>query len=407
VPLDALPPLTIERLRQVAAAAGGRAWLVGGAVRDLLLGRTPLDIDVTVAGNAEHVARRLPAKVVARSQFLTVVIRWPDGEEWDLVTARRERYLFPGDLPEVTPGKITDDLLRRDFTINAMAAALAPGAWGELLDPALGAQDLRLRQLRILHPDSFRDDPTRLLRLARYMARLGFAPDRATRWAAVLEPPVDGFAGVSGDRVRAELERSLGPREDGAAQISAIMEVRALSGLWLPLLPSPDVVAATEDLLRELAPVELEVWLVRLAALPDIRDRAEALAGLGDQLSLGRRQRAVLQDLRALLAARTAARTPARLAALFDDHEPEALVALAAQRPSMRSAVVRYLTEWRHVRPALDGHAVGELGCPPGPAVGRVLAALRAARLDGKVVDPAQEEALARRLIAKEVHASR
>lgn len=166
-----------------AAAAGWRTAVVGGFVRDLLLGIISQDIDIVVEGDAIACARllavRLDGAVAKTSRFGTAVLM-VGGQRIDLAMARTERYPRPGALPEVSPGTLEDDLWRRDFTINAMAVEISPGAFGALLDPTGGGRDLAARVIRILHAASFRDDPTRLLRALRLAHRLGFTLEGTT-----------------------------------------------------------------------------------------------------------------------------------------------------------------------------------------------------------------------------------
>jgi tRNA nucleotidyltransferase (CCA-adding enzyme) len=174
--IEALP--AIERVR---AAAGDRAlYLVGGAVRDILLGRSTSDLDFVVegdSGDAAAIAERIAPGHVAHEQFGTASVDL-DGVRIDIAMARTETYPSPGALPEVHPATLAEDLGRRDFTINAMAVAL-DGA-GELIDPHGGEADLEAGLLRVLHERSFIDDPTRALRAARYAARFGFSLDPGT-----------------------------------------------------------------------------------------------------------------------------------------------------------------------------------------------------------------------------------
>jgi tRNA nucleotidyltransferase (CCA-adding enzyme) len=396
-PLDALEPPLPQRLAQVAAAAAGRAWLVGGAVRDLLLGRPAGDIDVVIEGSAVDLARRLPADIVSVSQFQTAVVRWPDGAEWDLVTARRERYAHPAALPAVEPAGIADDLRRRDFTVNALAASLAPANWGAVLDVCGGLDDLAARRLRVLHPASFADDPTRALRLARYQVRLGFEIELETRAAAVR----DGdryLPALSGERLRHDLERSLGA-PDGAAQARALSELDLLPAIHPGLRWQPELAEATEALLSEIAVAE--PWLVRLLAFLPRRDGWRWLGQLAWRLSLSSAQAAILEGLATITPRHWPTPRGSTVARRLDGRPPESLLAFAARRPSARASVIRYLAEWRYVAPRLDGHAVLALGCQPGPRVGQVLRALRDAWLDGAVKDVEQERALAARLVAK------
>src|SRR3954447_10430159 len=153
------------------------AWLVGGAVRDLLLGAASVDLDVAIEGDAREVARELAARLggeaVEHERFGTATVR-ADALTVDLASPRRESYAHPGALPEVEPAPLDEDLARRDFTVNAMAAALDSERLGELRDPHGGRGDLEAGVIRVLHPKSFIDDPTRLLRAVRYEARFGF-----------------------------------------------------------------------------------------------------------------------------------------------------------------------------------------------------------------------------------------
>ncbi|MEX2599647.1 MAG: hypothetical protein WD533_08335, partial [Dehalococcoidia bacterium] len=185
VPLaETLSPDGLTLLTQLGAAAsrhGVRLWLVGGAVRDALLGKHVLDIDLTSEMPAGELgpllAKKAGGQVVSRSEFGTVKLRF-GGRTLDLATARSERYTRPGALPTVSPGTMDADLARRDFSIHAMAASLAPEGFGELLDTQNGLEDLQRGSIRVLHECSFQDDATRMLRAVRYAVRLGFRLER-------------------------------------------------------------------------------------------------------------------------------------------------------------------------------------------------------------------------------------
>ncbi|MGH9458866.1 MAG: hypothetical protein ACRD2J_14630, partial [Thermoanaerobaculia bacterium] len=180
------PPLTERQRIQLDAAAAAavdedvRVWLVGGPVRDLLLGRAVGDLDLTVEGDATRVAARLAERlggtVREHAPFATATVSFPDATV-DVATARSEHYPLPGALPLVSPETLREDLLRRDFSINAMAVDLATGA---LEDPAGGAADLEARRVRVLHDRSFLDDPTRIYRALRLAVRLGFSLETRT-----------------------------------------------------------------------------------------------------------------------------------------------------------------------------------------------------------------------------------
>ena len=212
--LDRLAPAIQTPLR-AAGALGFPVAVVGGLVRDLLLERvgTPIDLDLVVDGHAPTLAHRLAAalsgRVVEHLAFLTATLVLPDGRRIDLATARRESYRAPGALPTVEPAALADDLARRDFSLNALAVRLDPPDWGRLVDTTGGLVDLRARRLRVLHPLSFVEDPTRILRAARLAVRLGCRIDPTTRRLAGRAATLDAYQALSADRLRAELELAL------------------------------------------------------------------------------------------------------------------------------------------------------------------------------------------------------
>src|SRR4051794_24490551 len=195
----------LEQLGPVLEALPGPAYLVGGAVRDLLLYRPGFDVDLVVVGDAEAyanaLAERLGGRVVTHGRFGTAVVHYGTGQHLDVATARTETYPEPGALPEVAPAAtIEDDLGRRDFTINAMAVGLPDR---ELVDPFSGRSHLTDRLVRVLHEGSFVDDPTRIFRAAQYEGRLGFRMDPKTETLALMAVPE--VSRLSGARVREEL----------------------------------------------------------------------------------------------------------------------------------------------------------------------------------------------------------
>ena len=205
-----LPPpiLALAKIAgREASEMGQELYLVGGVVRDLFLSRANFDFDLVVEGNAIKLARRLArdsqAKLTIHSRFGTAKLNYPDFS-LDLATARSETYSKPGALPTVKPGKLKDDLVRRDFSINAMALHLNPQHFGELIDLYHGKDDLDNRLIRILHSNSFIDDSTRILRAIRYEQRLGFKLEAETE--KLLRRDVTMLNTISGDRIKHELE---------------------------------------------------------------------------------------------------------------------------------------------------------------------------------------------------------
>jgi tRNA nucleotidyltransferase (CCA-adding enzyme) len=375
--LPAAAPL-LERLGDVPGV-----YLVGGAVRDLLLGGAPVDMDLVVDGELDPVTARLgtPARAHSRFETGTLVL---DGFTYDLARARRERYAHPGALPTVEPAPIEVDLLRRDFGVNALALGLGGDTRGRLLAAPGGLEDLRARRLRVLHDASFIDDPTRLVRLARYASRLGFQIEAHTR--DLVRSAVAGRATdtVSGSRLGAEL-RLL------AAEPDPVAGLRALAGLEIDELLAPGfgirTDAAAEAARRALAllPADGDPGAVALAVASlglEPEDRVELL----ERLAFGAGQRDVILAAAgrapALAEALAGVAAPSRIAAAVG-RAPVELVALAGALGAEPQAR-RWLDELRHVRLEIDGQDLLDSGIQRGPEIGRALARALAAKLDGR-----------------------
>jgi tRNA nucleotidyltransferase (CCA-adding enzyme) len=344
----AIPDL--DRLRD--AAGGAPIYLVGGAVRDLLLGREREDVDVVVEGDAAEVARRLGGEATEHERFSTAKAALGE-REIDFASARSENYPEPGALPEVRPAELDEDLARRDFTINAMAIPLH--AEPRLIDPHSGRADLEAGLLRVLHDRSFVDDPTRALRAARYAARFGFELEPST---AELLRGAD-LGSVSADRRAAELLRLAS--EPQAAQG---LQLAAEWGLVRPRHGADELLPAVDALLSE--PPWSEV-----AARP----RAMLVAALGP---VGRE---------AELAAASPGR-PSEGVELARDARPEELLLARAMGGEWLDD---YLREWRDVALEIDGSDLTAAGIPEGPAIGRGLGEALRRKLDGEIAGREQE----------------
>ncbi|MBI1929305.1 CCA tRNA nucleotidyltransferase, partial [Candidatus Poribacteria bacterium] len=203
----------LQAIGQAGEQAARPVYVVGGFVRDLLLGRENLDLDIVVEGDAIRFARHLAeawgGTFQAHHQFGTGTLTRPDGFKIDFVTARRETYERPGALPFVESGTIEDDLRRRDFSMNALAIQLNPDAFGNLVDCTDGLRDLRAGLLRTLHDRSFMDDPTRIFRAIRYEGRYEFQivdSDQMLIREAIHQSALDL---ISGERIRNEIDRIL------------------------------------------------------------------------------------------------------------------------------------------------------------------------------------------------------
>lgn len=259
--------------RAVARRQGVGLYLVGGPVRDLLLQRPVGDLDLTVEGDAPSLARELAANLGARVQvhdrFQTAILELSNGERVDVAAARSETYRRPGALPAVRPARIAQDLLRRDFTINALALKVAPDFEPRLLDPTGGLRDLREGVIRFLHDRSPMDDPTRAFRTARYAHRFAFRIPRETRYAIRAALEQGCFGAVSGDRLRREIEKILSESD----RAGAVRRLRDL-GLHRVLHPSLTVSRKVLERLRleersSTGPVRdwltyLQIWAMEL-----------------------------------------------------------------------------------------------------------------------------------------------
>jgi tRNA nucleotidyltransferase (CCA-adding enzyme) len=399
----ALPAWTgpgLASLGRLAAAQGVRAFLVGGVVRDVLRAAVldRADLDVVVEGDGLGLARTLAAElgasVVEHGRFLTASIRLPSGERIDVATARSERYEAPGALPRVMPASISLDLGRRDFTVNAMAFEVGASDV-RLLDPHGGRADLRRRRLRILHPLSFVDDPTRMFRAARYASRLELAYDSWTAACQALALRVGPYPALSGARIVAELERivadarpEIALRRLGTTGVLRLLDPRyrftRVTGERVGALPAAWTFAADRGL--EVTPVELGLHALLADQPPDVATAALRRLGRSGE-PLGRAARA-LETARAITPRLAATAPGAQRARLLRERPDLELAGLwLGGEPAARAAVAWWIDTARGVRPALRGDDVVELGVRRGPAVAEVLDDLRDRRLDGAAGD--------------------
>jgi tRNA nucleotidyltransferase (CCA-adding enzyme) len=368
----------LERLGRppaVAALDGEEAvYVVGGAVRDVLLGSEPHELDFVVEGDAVAVARRTGGRVIAHERFGTATVTLPGGATFDLTSARRERYERPGALPDVELGaSLREDLERRDFTVNAIALHLADG---ELISHPQARQDLDARRLRVLHDRSFLDDPTRLLRLARYAARLGFEPEERTDRLAAEAIAAGALDTVTGSRLGAELRLLL--REPQPAALLALERHELGQALLGDGFGPEERTIAVAD----------ELWPGGLAALAASFADADDVARMLDRLAFPAGERDAVA--RATAAEPVPRSSDVELWRRFRREPPEA-VAVAGARGDADSAR-RWLEDVRHRRLDIDGNDLVAAGLS-GPAVGEALDRATEAMLEGRAAG--REEQLA------------
>jgi tRNA nucleotidyltransferase (CCA-adding enzyme) len=401
-----LPPPRRELLHRVsgaAEAAGLPLYLVGGFVRDLLLGLPPGDFDFVVEGPAPDLvralARELGGEVTVHADFGTATWLGPDGAALDFTTSRTETYPQPAALPRVRPASISDDLGRRDFTINALAVRVDGERLGELLDPHGGRADLEARLVRVLHPRSFQDDPTRLFRAVRYARRLEFALEPET--ARLIPGAWEALAALTGDRVRREFELLF--REP-----RAVAMLEQLAALDIPghVHPALGWGASASERAQAIARLPFAEWKLDAPPEPDALYFALMLEAAADEevaeaLIRLNVNRVVFEAVRQAVGLDPAWSRPSEVAAALDDLSELAVIAVYVLHPAARAEVHAYLSRWRFVRPATTGDDLIGLGLRPGPPFKRILWELRAARLDGEVSDAAGEQALLMQLVAE------
>ena len=383
-------------------------YLVGGTVRDILLGEPNFDVDVAVEGDAIELARSLAdaldGRVRAHRKFGTAVVLYREDERVDVVTARTEFYDAPAALPSVEHATIREDLFRRDFTINAMAVSLKGEDFGRLVDPFGGRRDLEAKTIRILHNLSFIDDPTRIFRAIRYESRYGFRMDDHTQRLARGTIEMGLVGDLSSARLRDELVALL-EEGDAGASILRLAELGAGAAIHPHLAADDEAVdllgrmrrlnehygtavpswrLAFAVLARHMPPDEVYAWLRRLKVQRRDLERVAAAVTVGPR---------ILERLRGGSA------EPADVVAAADPYAPDApLFAMALEeRPELDD----YFRRLRNVQLEVSGSDLAELGLGESPEVGEILAELRRRKLNGQLDGRESELAAARELITR------
>ena len=387
-----------QDISEQAADQGQRVCLVGGIVRDMLLGYPNFDLDLVVEGDAvklaQQVAETSGARLLAHRRFGTAKLRY-EKFTLDLATARKETYARPGALPAVTPGNLKDDLIRRDFSINAMAISLASNNYGELVDPYHGKRDLEHRFIRILHPESFSDDATRILRGVCYEQRFGFEFEAHT--ARLLERDIPVLDTVSGDRIRHELEHIFEENRPELV-IKRLGELKVLHRIN-PSLERDGWIAEKFDKARRLKkPTQLpSLYFCLLIYSFSEREIEQFLARLNIPAKLSRVMRDTLGIKDRLPLLDKPSVKPSEIYYLLRDYEPLAIQAnaIASESATIHRHLQLFLGKLRYVKTSLDGEELKRLGISAGPEMGKILRILHKAKLDGEVKTKADEGNLA------------
>ena len=422
---QALTPEQGALLRLVTDEASRRQlplYIVGGFVRDLLLGCPATDFDLVVEGEAIPFAHSLAGnyggKVTIHSRFGTATWNLDGGTlnrlgiptvehtsvlTLDFVSSRSETYKHPAALPTVKHGKLTDDLQRRDFTINTLALRLDGEVFGELRDDLGGLDDLQKGLVRVLHPLSFFDDPTRLFRVVRYADRQGFQITPET--LALIPEALPGIDLLSAERVRHELDLIL-EEEKAASMLKRLAELGILAAVhpalkWKHSTQTRFVkgLAAAQGFERPPSRRMLgwSLWLMDVPHpdLENIEKRLHFEAGLRELLLAASALFAGVNSL--------AGKKPSRCVAVLDQIPLKAVQAVSLALPASprRQLLHDYLETWRHVKPRTTGHDLKKRGLTPGPAYKSILRHLCEAWLDGEVMTVDEEMALLEKLTKK------
>jgi tRNA nucleotidyltransferase (CCA-adding enzyme) len=402
--LERLAPV-FEAIAAVSGPYEG-VYLVGGTVRDILLGERSFDVDIAVEGDAialaQALADALGGRLRAHEKFGTAVVLYGDGERVDVVTARTEFYDAPAALPSVEHASIREDLFRRDFTINAMAVSLKGQDFGRLVDPFGGRRDLEDGRIRVLHNLSFIDDPTRIFRAIRYESRYGFAMDEHTLRLARGCIEMGLVGDLSSARLREELVAVL-EEDEVEPSILRLGELGADKAIHSHLTADEETVrllARLRTLARQYA-VEIPRWRLGLIALARRLPPHEVYEWL-QRLKVRRRDAeqvaaAVTVGPRIVERLSQPRIEPAEVVALADRYAPDAplfALTLAEVEP-----LQEYFRGLRDVRLEVTGSDLAELGLGESPRVGEVLAELRRRKLNGELDGRESELAAARELI--------
>ena len=414
-----IDPRRLKVLHSAGALAdekGWKAYLVGGAVRDLLLGAKNFDLDLLIERHGLEFARELAARsrgaVKIYRRFATAMVVLRGGIKLDITTTRKEEYPHPGALPRVLPGDLKEDLFRRDFTINAMAVSINRDEWGKLIDPNGGWEDLKRGIIRVLHPRSFQDDPTRVFRAVRFQRRLKFKIEPRTEELIRNAVNVRMFDRVSPERLRHELELIL---EEPAPEeaIDAMARYDQLRFIH----PRLNIGSRRRAILVRLGKVwsrhvgvsagkKIKKWRLYLAALVWPLSPA-AIAETGRKFSFPER---FLQAVIALKKKEQAIFSflgleqpplPSLVLRRLRVFPAEALLLAVAVAPTevCRKRIEDYLVDYSKIKLEIGGQDLIRVGLKSGPEMGEVLDRVLFARLDGKIGGRSEQLALARKLV--------
>ncbi|MFA5004769.1 MAG: hypothetical protein WC561_01415 [Candidatus Omnitrophota bacterium] len=407
----------ISLAQAVAQESGVPAYLVGGFVRDMILGVKNLDMDMVIEGEgiafAQKLMPKLKAKILIHQRFGTATLSFGKLKV-DVASARKEAYAHPAELPQVAFSSLKDDLKRRDFTINSMAVGISGKGQCKLIDPYAGKDDLVSGKVRVLHDLSFQDDPTRIFRAVRFEQRYDFRIEPHTL-KLLKESLGSGLIGLlSPQRKRHELVLMLKEVEP-FRQLKRLKEL-GLLGLICPELRNLNIerslFASLEKQIswfnkQHSCRRKLDTWLLYLMALADKLTRAQ-IARLSGNLNLHKGEEKRILSIRAfsknsLKSLSSSKIAPARIFALLEPLSYEAIIFIKAKHPSfaLNKHIEDFLEIYNGMRVSVSGEVLRKLGLLPGPAYQKIFSRALDAKLNGLVNNRQEEVALIRELISK------
>ena len=403
---ERLPKEVMQILRKAGEIAERRQediYLVGGAVRDLLLRNYNLDIDLVIEGLGIAFAKELAAqfpgcRVRDHEKFGTAVLLFENGFKIDVATARHEYYSRPGALPIVETSSIKRDLFRRDFTMNTLAVSLIPRTFGQIMDFFGGSRDIKEKVIRVLHNLAFVEDPTRILRAVRFSSRFGFAIGKHTLNLMKAAIRMKFFDKIEGKRLLNEIIHMLEEK-------NPLPPLTMMAGfsIFQALHPSLNFTPKASDLLESVNGVlywwkylflkdKLEPWVVYFLALTDalsdedfadVLERFYIIGAKASQLSVEKKE---MRQALALFS-RGGIEQPSEVFEVLRYFSLESLLFMMAKttREQTRIGISEYINNLRYIKPMLTGTDLISMGYAPGPIFTTILKALRTAQLDGEI----------------------
>ncbi len=391
----------LGQISYLADRDGYRVFVVGGFVRDLILGVENLDIDLVVEGDGPGFARSLAeflcGRVRVHDKFGTAMVILHDNFRIDVATARTEYYEYPAALPKVEVSSLKQDLYRRDFTINAMAVTLSARNFGKLVDYFGGRRDLEEGIIRVLYNLSFVEDPTRILRAVRFEQRYVFRIETQTLSLIKRAIKAKMLAKLSADRVREELKHILGE----ASPTGAILRMSELN-IWPFILPAANTGQESQEILKRLPPAiefvsntsggfKLNSWILYLGVL--VRETGCQISLIDEKLRMSRAEQRKMSELLCLcpeVVKKLSGRQPMKMSEIASavrelSGEGFAFILAAAGAEVVTERIKNYLARALHNKLLINGEDIKRLGYHPSPCFKDALDAVRDARLDGTV----------------------